>query len=116
VRLVRPRLESPQPEGHDMNDMITPTGSEVRSALEEHAIQVDPDQWVFRTHLSNFYTEAEALELTRINLMLGTTPNGSITAGMLGAIVDRIAAVESRLRDLEYGEDSRRETEMGEDL
>lgn len=101
---------------NDLTDKILPTDQEIRAALEAHAIQVGVDQWVFRTHLSNFYTEAEALKLTRVNLMLGTTPNGSITASMLERVVDLIAALSGRVGDLELAAERDQETRMGDDL
>lgn len=76
--------------------MMTPSDDDVRAALEAHAVSTEPDQWWFRTHPMNVYTEAEALTLTRINLMLGTTPNGSLSAEMLLRIVERIADLELR--------------------
>lgn len=91
-----------------MSDMITPTDAEVREAFEEYAAIESRSQF--------FYAEAEALKLAKVNLMLGTTPNGSITPDMLLAIVERLAGAESRLRDLERGEQSRLEREMGDDL
>ena len=51
--------------------------------------------------------------LTRYDELIGTLAD---ELAMPGAIVDRIAAVESRVRDLERSEDSRHEMEMGEDL
>jgi hydroxypyruvate isomerase len=79
-----------------MSPMTNPTDQDIRAALEEHAIEID-GEWAFRSHLMNVYSEAEALALTKVNLMLGTAPNGSLTAEMLVAFVDRIAAVEARL-------------------
>lgn len=73
--------------------MIQPTDEEIRSSLEEHAVEID-GQWAFRSHPMNVYSEKQALTLTKVNLMLGTIPNGSLSTEMLESIVDRIARVE----------------------
>lgn len=76
--------------------MTWPTDEEVRAALAQHAqpLPARGGWWAFKSHLMNEYREAEAPRLTKVNLMLGTTPNGSITSEMLEAIVERIAHLE----------------------
>jgi hypothetical protein len=74
--------------------MTTPTEQEIRAALEEHAVRKDWGDWAFHAHPLNYYNEAQALRLAKVNLMLGTTPNGSLTTEMIERIVDRIAALE----------------------
>lgn len=78
---------------------LLPTDEEVRAALAQHAAPVPgrAGWWAFTSHLMNEYREADALRLTKVNLMLGTMPNGSITSEMLGAIVERIARIEQAL-------------------
>lgn len=77
--------------------MPEPTPAEIRAALTAHAYEETDGQWAFRTHPMNIYSETDALRLAKVNLMLGTRPNGSLGTTMLEAIVDRIAAVEREL-------------------
>jgi hypothetical protein len=74
--------------------MTWPSDDEIRSALEEHAIEVKPGRWAFHAHPMNVYGLDEALTLTKVNLMLGNKPNGSLSARMLEIIVERIAHLE----------------------
>lgn len=83
--------------------MKTPTEQEIRAALSEHATEVSPGRWAFHTHPMNVYSEAQVLTLTKVNLMLGTTPNGSLGTDMIEVIVDRIAALEARQDRAEMG-------------
>lgn len=78
-----------------MNPMTYPTEQEIQVAFDEHVIPMN-GEWAFRAHPMNVYSEAQIRDLIKVNLMLGTTPNGSLGTGMLLRIVERIAALERR--------------------
>ncbi len=81
--------------------MTWPGDDEIRAALEQHAHRLDDGTWYFDRHPMNIYSEAQVLTLTKINLMLGTQPNGSLGTDMLEAIVDRIAHLEHAAEERE---------------
>lgn len=80
-----------------IDPMIEPTEADIRRAMAEYAEERTPGWWSYHAHPMNAYTEQQTRDLAKINLMLGTAPNGSLTTAMLERIVDRIAAIEQQL-------------------